>query len=85
MGFVTSFGCTPCLRVKRILHELQLEIPNLTIEEVEFTSPTGSKLAIENEILYPPAVFLNGELIAKGKIDAGELATRIRKANEVEA
>ncbi len=60
-------------------------MPNLTIEEVEFTSPAGSKLAIENGILYPPAVFLNGELIAKGKIDAGALETRIRKANEVEA
>ncbi len=83
--FVTSLGCTPCLRVKRILHELQEEMPNLIVEEVEFTSSNGSKLAIENGIIYPPAVFLNGQLVAKGKIDANALTAQIRKANEVTA
>jgi hypothetical protein len=58
-------------------------MPNLTVEEVEFTSPTGTKLAIENGILYPPAVFLNGVMIAKGKIDADAMVTKIRKANEI--
>ena len=80
---MTSLGCTPCLRIKRLLRELQAEMPNLTFEEVEFASPTGSKLAIENGILYPPAVFLNGKLIAKGKIDAEAMAARIRKTNEM--
>lgn len=80
---MTSLGCTPCLRIKRILHELQAEIPNLSVEEVEFTSPTGSKLAIENGILYPPAVFLNGQLVAKGKIDADAMIAQVRKANEM--
>ncbi len=83
MLFVTSFGCTPCLRIKRILRELQAEMPNLTVEEVEFTSPAGSKLAIENGILYPPAVFLNGQLVAKGKIDADAMVAQIRKVNEM--
>lgn len=81
--FVTSFGCTPCLRVKRILRELQTEMTSITVEEVEFTSPAGSRLAIENGILYPPAVFLNGQLLAKGKIDAEVMIARIRKANEI--
>lgn len=81
--FVTSLGCTPCLRVKRILHELQTAMPDLAVEEVEFTSSTGSKLAIENGILYPPAVFLNGQLIAKGKIDADAMVAQIRKVNEM--
>ncbi len=78
---MTSLGCTPCLRVKRILRELQKEMPNLTIEEVEFTSPGGAKLAIENGILYPPAVFVDRTLIAKGKIDAGQMIATIRKMN----
>ena len=78
---VTSLGCTPCLRVKRILNELQVEMPDLAVEEVEFTSLSGSKLAIEHGILYPPAVFLNGTLIAKGKIDAEEMIATIREMN----
>lgn len=56
-------------------------MPNLTVEEVEFTSPAGTKLAVENGILYPPAVFVNGKLIAKGKIDVDALVTTIRKMN----
>jgi hypothetical protein len=58
-------------------------MPNLTIEEVEFTSPVGTKLAMENGILYPPAVFLNGAMIAKGKIDANAMVMEIRKSNEI--
>jgi hypothetical protein len=57
----------------------------LTVEEVEFRSPHGSKLAIAHDILYPPAVFLDGQLIAKGKIDAGTMAAKIRIANEMNA
>ena len=81
--FVTSLGCTPCLRIKRILSELRADMPNLTVEEVEFTSPVGTKLAMENGILYPPAVFLNGVMIAKGKIDANAMVMEIRKSNEI--
>jgi len=76
---MTSLGCTPCIRVKRILTELKTEIPDLALEEMEFASPAGSKLAIENGILYPPAVFLNGKLIAKGKIDADKMVASIRE------
>lgn len=76
---VTSYGCTPCLRVKRILKELQSEIPNLALEEMDYSSPSGAKLSIENGIQYPPAVFLNGKLIAKGKIDADKLIKTIRE------
>lgn len=75
-------GCTPCLRVKKILNELQEKQPGLRVEEVEFTSAAGSKLAIENGVLYPPAVFLEGKLVAKGKIYPDELAAAISKFKE---
>jgi glutaredoxin len=79
---VTSYGCTPCLRVKRILTELQSEMPTLTVEEVEYKSESGTKLSIENGIQYPPAVFVNGKLFAKGKIDADSIVKKIRESNE---
>ena len=80
---MTSLGCTPCIRVKRVLTELKTEMPDLIIEEVEFASPTGSKLAMENGILYPPAVFVNGTLIAKGKIDTDKMIATIHELNGV--
>jgi glutaredoxin len=75
---LTSVGCTPCIRVKRMLNELQGRFANFSIEEVEFTSSEGSKLAIENNITYPPAVFLDGRLIAKGKIYTEQMLAAIR-------
>jgi glutaredoxin len=78
---LTSEGCTPCLRVKRILKELQLEIRNLAVEEIDFASPTGSKMAIQNNITYPPAVFVDGKLVAKGKIYAEQVVAAIRTEN----
>ncbi len=76
---VTSEGCKPCSRVKRILGELQAHMPNLSVEEVEMSSPAGSKLAMENGVLYPPAVFIEGKLFAHGKVDADQMVATIRK------
>lgn len=71
---VTSYGCTPCLRVKRILTDLQAEMP-------KYKSELGAKLSIENGIQYPPAVFINGELFAQGKIEANSMVSKIREGD----
>jgi len=76
---LTSLGCTPCIRVKRILNELQAKFPDLSVEEVEYTSNAGSKLAIDNNIAYPPAVFLDGKLLAKGKIYAEQIVAAVQR------
>ncbi len=78
---VTSEGCKPCTRVKRILTELQPEMPNLTVETVDLVSPQGTRLALDNQILYPPAVFIEGKLFAKGKINADEMVKSLRSAD----
>ena len=75
---VTSEGCKPCSRVKRILSELQSVMPSLTVETIELSSPEGAKLAMENGILYPPVVFIEGRLFGNGKIDAESMTASIR-------
>lgn len=64
--------------MKRILKELQLERPDLNVEEIDFTSPAGSRLAIENNVTYPPAVFLDHRLIAKGKVFPEQILAAIQ-------
>lgn len=76
---VTSEGCKPCTRVKRVLSELQANMPDLAVEEVNYYSPAGSKLAVENSITYPPAVFIEGTLFEKGKIHTDEMVALIRR------
>ena len=78
---LTSEGCLPCISVKRNLKELQTELPSLVVEEIDFTSPAGSKLAFENNVLHPPAVFLDGRLFAKGKIYPEKMISTIREMN----
>jgi hypothetical protein len=73
-------GCLPCLRIKRIVGELKDELPGMRVREVDFTSEEGVALSIENAILYPPAVFINGSLFAKGKIPEEPLKEAVRKA-----
>lgn len=77
---LTSYGCMPCLRVKRVLNELQAEMPDLCVQEVEFKSASGATLSLKNNVLYPPAVFLDGKLLAKGKIDAEKMIEAIRES-----
>lgn len=77
---VTKEGCLPCLRIKRILGELRMELPEIVVREVDFTSEEGVAFAVRNSILYPPAVFINGSLFAKGKIMEESLKEAVRKA-----
>lgn len=84
---VTQEGCTPCKRVKRILSEIEKEVKehsgssaSFEVEEVDFSSELGMKLAVEHQILYPPALFIGGQLFGKGKIREDELREAIRLA-----
>ena len=63
------------------MSELQTELPSLVVETVDMTSPTGTKLAVDNGILYPPAVFIEDRLFGKGKIDADAMVRSIRSSN----
>lgn len=80
VSMVTKEGCLPCLRVKRILGELAAELPEIEVREVDFVSEEGVKLAVKNNILFPPAVLINGALFAKGKILEEPLKEAVRRA-----
>jgi hypothetical protein len=80
VSVISKDGCLPCLRIKRIVGELKTELPEISVREVDFTSEEGVALSVKNAILYPPAVFINGLLFAKGKILEEPLKEAVRKA-----
>ena len=80
VSIVSKEGCLPCLRIKRIVGELEAELPEVTVREVDFASEEGVALSVKNTILYPPAVFIDGSLFAKGKIMEEPLKDAVRKA-----
>lgn len=65
---ITQEGCNPCLRVKRILDEIRRGSEEFDLWEVRFDSPEGTELAVRHSILFPPAVFVDGRLVAKGRV-----------------
>lgn len=71
-------GCNPCDRVKRILHEMQADGVAMTIREVDMTSDEGTQLALQHNVLYPPAVFIDGRFLAYGKIHEADLQRALR-------
>ncbi len=77
---VTKEGCLPCIRIKRIVGELKTELPEIQVREVDFASEEGTRFAVKNSIFYPPAVFINGILFAKGKIMEEPLKEAVRMA-----
>lgn len=70
-------GCNPCDRVKRILHEMRANGAPIEIEEIDMTSDAGVRLALQHNILYPPAVFVDGAFFAYGKIREADLARAV--------
>ena len=79
VSVLSKVGCLPCIRVHRIVTEIKAELPSVEIREVEFTSEEGVALAVHNSVLYPPAVFINGALFAKGIVREEPLKEAVRK------
>ena len=65
---ITQKGCKPCLRVKRLLEELRPEVADLVVTEVSFSSEEGMRRANQDGIAFPPAVYVDGMFLAKGKV-----------------
>ena len=80
VAVVSKEGCLPCITVKHVMEEMKAELPELEVTEVDLSSKEGLDLAVKNSILYPPAVFIDGHLYAKGKIYPKKLEEAIRKA-----
>ena len=71
--FVTQDGCRPCLRVRKILHDIQATRRDLEIREVRLNSDEGFELARSLGILFPPALVIRGRLFGQDEIDDGAL------------
>lgn len=66
-------GCNPCVRVKRLLSEIARERSGISVRELSLDTEEGTTLALENGVLIPPAVFVDGALVGKTKIREEDL------------
>ncbi len=55
-----------CEQAQKVIEKLKGEYPDLTIEEVEATTPAGQALIIKHGILSSPGILVNDEFFAMG-------------------
>lgn len=72
---VSAGDCHLCARAKELL--TKLGGGSLELTELEWDSPAGQALISAEGIPFAPAVFLNGEFLAYGRISEGALRRRL--------
>ncbi|MBI1956980.1 MAG: thioredoxin family protein [Candidatus Niyogibacteria bacterium] len=59
-------GCAHCAAVKMTLEKMKNDYPELTIEEIDMTTPEGQALVQKYNILSSPGILINDEFFAFG-------------------
>lgn len=68
-----------------MLRRIQADRPEITVEEIDATSPLGLRLSIEHGVLVMPGVIMNGRFLAMGSITESALRRELAAAREEQA
>lgn len=71
--YVTAPACHYCEHGRTVLAELAERIP-LEVREVALDSDEGRRLLATHRFAFPPAVIVDGRLVAHGRLSARRLA-----------
>lgn len=69
---LTAEGCAFCERAKTLLDEFARDY-RLAVTTMDIASPEGTRLALDNRLLFPPGILLDGSLLSYGRPSAGRL------------
>lgn len=59
-------GCQHCVAVKKILENMKVDYPTLTIEEIDMVTLEGQEMVKKYHILSSPGILVNDEFFAMG-------------------
>lgn len=71
--YVTAPACHYCDHGRAVLAELAERVP-LEVREVSLDSVEGRQLLAAHRFAFPPAVIVDGRLLAHGRLSARRLA-----------
>ena len=63
---IRPLGCAHCAAVKATLEKMKTDYPDLTVEEIDMTTPEGQALVQKHGILSSPGILINDEFFAMG-------------------
>lgn len=77
LTLVTREGCVHCAQTKELLQKIGPEYPELSVEEVDMTTPRGQELISRYGIMSSPGIIINDELFAMGGTTEKELRDKL--------
>lgn len=75
---LTKSHCHLCDQAKEVLVKVSRDFP-LLFEVVSTESAEGARLALENGIVFPPGVLLDGQPFAYGRLSEGKLRRKLEQ------
>lgn len=76
---LTAPGCRYCLDAEQVLAQLATAF-EFHLETLSTEDERGRLLALEHGVLFPPGIFLDGELVQYGRPSAGRVRSRLAAA-----
>lgn len=78
---VTQEECSFCDAAKDVLHRLTEE-HDLRVHVVGLDDPEGRSLAERGGLVFPPGVFIEGELFSHGRLSERKLRRHLRRRRD---
>ena len=75
---LTQEHCGFCAQAKETLDWLAVEY-GLSVSTLDLGSPAGEALAVRSGLLFPPGIFLDGELFSYGRLSERKLRREIER------
>ncbi len=75
---LTQEHCGFCAQAKETLDRLAVEY-GLSVSTLDLGSPEGEALAVRSGLLFPPGIFLDGELFSYGRLSERKLRREIER------
>ena len=70
LTLVTTLDCHLCEHARKVLDKLRAEFD---VVEIDWESAGGHGLVVRDAVLFPPALYLNGRLVAFGRLSEGQV------------
>jgi hypothetical protein len=78
---LTQEHCSLCEHARTVLDRLSAHYP-LAVSVLDLASPQGRELATRGQILFPPAVFLDGDAFCYGRLSERKLRRELDRRRQ---
>lgn len=75
---LTQEQCAFCTQAKETLDRLAAEY-GFTVSTLDVSTPAGEAVAVQSGVLFPPGIFLDGEVFSYGRLSERKLRQALER------